>query len=645
MHAYSHLPEIPETFPLIRDLEDIKAIESIPLAQRIGNCWDVNQWIQRGMRREPQKAAFHFLQDADPEETPITIRYEELLARTHQAANLFYSLGVRAGDAVLILLPTFVQIFPAQYGALAAGIGCCVNWMLKPVHLAALIRAANAKVVVALGPTPGFDIWEGLASIRAQLPAGLRVLSVQAPGGSKLPDSDFDTLCARQPFDRQIFERVVTPDEIAAYVHSGGTTGVPKLVKITFRALAYRCWYNPMVCAYGPRDVYFSLSTLFHVTGFITEGILTAVSSLTAVVPSPMNARAKQFVANYWKLVERYRITRLKASPPTMSLLAKNPPKSEDISSLGDFTTVGGSPTPVELAREIHRLLGIRLLNTYGSTEYSQNCMHAPRDGDPRFGSSGIRMPHFQVKAVVLDRHGEIERECSPGEIGVLVVRSPTVTPGYLDDRQNQGIFTREGFFKSRDVGRFDAEGYLWITGRITDLIIRGGHNIEPALIEEPLHRHPQVAIAAAVGKPDAYAGELPVAYVQLVKGASVTERDLLAYAADNVSERAAVPKEVRIVDAIPLTDVGKPHKVKLRHDAAQRVFTAEIALALEGRILFDVKVDADQTHGTAAIITIAVPDPGSRKAIEESIHGVMKQYAVHYEIRLQESTAAGGEP
>ena len=121
----------------------------------------------------------------------------------------------------------------------------------------------------------------------------------------------------------------------------------------------------------------------------------------------------------------------------------------------------------------------------------------------------------------------------------------------------------RRGF--PGDLGRQDAQGYFYLTGRKKELIIRGGHNIDPASIEEPLHRHPAVQIAAAVGRPDAHAGELPVAYVQLKPGACATEDELLSFAREQITERAATPKAIRLVAAMPLTGVGKIFKPELR--------------------------------------------------------------------------------
>src|SRR5262249_22525860 len=152
----------------------------------------------------------------DPESAAVEISYAALNARANQAANLFHSLGVTADDVVLFILPTLPQLFVTMLGALAAGIGCGVNWMLKPDQLAELVRATKAKVIVTLGPTPGYEIWENVQAIRPDIPSTVPILTVPGPGGAIIPETDFDTLAARQPGDRLIFARKVAPDDIAA---------------------------------------------------------------------------------------------------------------------------------------------------------------------------------------------------------------------------------------------------------------------------------------------------------------------------------------------------------------------------------------------------------------------------------------------
>ena len=624
-------PPLPEAHPPIRSLRDIEALERVPLESRIFS-WNVNDWIRRGWDRDPAKVALHFLQHADPDETPDSVTYEELRRRSTQAANLFHSLGMGPADAVLFLLPTLPQLYYTQFGGLATGVACCVNWMLKPAQVLDLVRSAGTRVLVVLGPTPGFEIWENVQSIRDQLPPSVKLLSVQALGGEKIPGSDFDTLCAGQPGDRLLFERKVTPDDIAGYVHSGGTTGSPKLVKLTHRGFSFKCWANAVIADFLPDDAVFATHPHFHIAGFFGRGILPVAYGMTMVSPSPLGARDRNFITRHWKLVEKYRITHFGGVPTTLSLLAKNPPKGEDISRLKPHGTAGSAALPAEIGREFERMIGIRTLLIYGSTETTQSICQPPRNGEPRYGSSGIRFPYSEVKAVKLDRDGEIERECAVGEPGVVVIKGPSVTPGYMNPKHNQGVFTRDGYFKSGDIGRFDADGYLWITGRVKDLIIRSGHNIEPAIIEDTLLKHPDVVLVAAVGKPDAYAGELPICYVQLVKGSGTSGEELAAFALERISERAAAPREVIVLERMPLTDIEKPDKVKLRQDAAERAYRAALGEALETD--FSVSVRPDETHGTVVNIGLLTGDAAARAGLERRAHEVMKAYAVHYVIQ-----------
>ncbi len=142
-----------------------------------------------------------------------------------------------------------------------------------------------------------------------------------------------------------------------------------------------------------------------------------------------------------------------------------------------------------------------------------------------------------------------------------MLLSGDTVTLGYKSDAQNAKAWARPGWLNTGDLGRFDADGYLWLAGRAKDIIIRGGHNIDPAVIEEALNLHSAVETAAGTGKPDARVGEMPVAFVTLRPGLSATSDELAAFARDNVSERAAAPTSVTILDAMPLTAVGKIFK------------------------------------------------------------------------------------
>src|SRR5262245_3113165 len=418
----------------LRTLHDVEELERVPLEQRIFS-WNLNDWIDRGCALDPDKIAIRYIADADPDSEPLAITYAGLRARANQAANLFHSLGVSSRDVVLYILPTVPQLYVTMLGALACGIACGVNWMLEPAHLAELARATKAKVIVTLGPTDGYKIWENLQAIRSEIPSSVHILTVPGPGGTVIPDSDFDTLAARQPGERLLFDRKVAPDDIAAYVHSGGTTGSPKLVRLTHRGFAYKCWANAVVMAHTPDDVILADYPMFHIAGIFARGYFAIAHGMSIVIPSPVGARDKRFIENYWRFVERFGITIFSGVPTTLAQLAKafsgkaeasfpqkmrpdkaSGPRGERLASLREYACTGSTAFPAEVGRQIEKLIGVRVLLTYGATEYTQNVTQAPRDGDPKYGSPGIRLPYTQVRTVELDGDA-IKRECDVDEI------------------------------------------------------------------------------------------------------------------------------------------------------------------------------------------------------------------------------------
>jgi fatty-acyl-CoA synthase len=612
----------------LRTLADVEALERMPLGDRIWS-WNLNDWLAQGAARDPNKIAIRFIADGNPESPQTTLTYRELQTQARRVANLFHSCGVGPGDPVIFLLPTLPELYVVMLGSVSAGVACSINWMLKGDQLAELIRSTRAKVIVALGPTPGFEIWENLQAVRGAIPPAIRIFTVAGPGGAASPDSDLLTCAAAMPGGRLSFERQVKPDDIAALIHSGGTTSSPKLVKLTHRGFAYKCWANAVVMAHTPDDVIFADYPMFHIAGIFGRGYIAVAYGMQIVIPSPLGAREKRFIENYWKFVDKFKISFFSGVPTTLAQLAKSKPAGEDLSSLRDYACTGSTAFPAEVARQIESAIGVRVLLTYGATEYTQNVTQAPRDGDPKYGSPGIRLPYTQVKVVELDDNGHVRRECGTDEIGVVIVKGPSVTPGYLDPKYNAGIFTADGWFNSGDLGRFDADGYLWLTGRIKDVIIRSGHNIDPTVIEETLLKHQDVLLAAAVSKPDAYAGELPIAYVQLVAGAATTAEDLQQFALAHIPERPAAPKEIVILDRMPLTDVGKPIKTQLRADAARRTFREILEPVAEGLL---VDVVPDRVKGQVAVIAVA-GEEGQRPAIEAAIHDKMKAFSTAYRV------------
>jgi len=236
----------------------------------------------------------------------------------------------------------------------------------------------------------------------------------------------------------------------------------------------------------------------------------------------------------------------------------------------------------------------------------------------------------------IVDDEGRFVREAETDEIGVVCIKGPNVFNGYLDEAHNVGIWPKEGWFNTGDLGRQDTDGYFWLTGRKKELIIRGGHNIDPAVIEEPLYRLPGIQVAAAVGRPDPHAGEVPVAYVQLQEGAELNEEQILNYMKNEIGERAAIPKEILIVEQMPLTPVGKIFKPALRWDATQRVYQQEIDALGDLIESVDVKVTEDKVHGTRVVIHIKAQEGIDPETIKTRLTEILARYTVYFELIVE---------
>jgi len=340
----------------------------------------------------------------------------------------------------------------------------------------------------------------------------------------------------------------------------------------------------------------------FHVGGSIVGGLSPIAHGWTVVLPTALGARNPNVVRDWWSIVETQRVAVAGAVPTSLAAIMNVPREGYDLSSLKAFVS-GGSTVPVELIRRIEGELGVPVVEGYGMTEVHCYSTMNPMHGERRPGSVGLRLPYTEVRVADVGPDGTIRRDCPLGTIGHVLMRGPQVTPGYLDKRHDKGAMLSDGWLDSGDLGRLDKDGYLWLTGRSKDLIIRGGHNIDPIVIEEALVRHPAVETAAAVGLPDAYAGEVPIAFVQLKAGAHAAPDELREFCRQEIPERAAVPVQVVPIPQMPLTGVGKIFKPALRLDAAQRAFQAALApLKAEG-ITAEVMVRNDPTHGTLAVV------------------------------------------
>ncbi|MGE0348473.1 AMP-binding protein [Hydrogenophaga sp.] len=539
-------------------LADIEALERRPLAE-VAPQRTPYGLIRTAAERFGDREAFTFLRDADLASTPRRMSYRELLAGIHRAANAFRALGIGPDDSVALLAPNTPEAHAVLWGAQLAGRVCPINVLLQPDHIAALMQAANAKLLVALGPNAELAVWPTALKVQQHHACALVPITVDeaVPGLASLQE-----LMAAQP-DTLGFEPDLNPDRVVALFHTGGTTGAPKLAQHTAGNEAHTAWFAHAYYGCDEHSVEVNGFPLFHVAGAFVYGLALLAIGARQVLPTLGGMRNTGFVQRYWRFCEREGVTHLACVPTVLASLL-GVPVDADISRIRAAYT-GGSPLPAELAQRFEAVTGIPVRNILGMTEcaglVSIEPLHAPRVP----GSAGWRLPFTEAHAVPWrDGEAKLDERCAPGETGVVVLRGPHMSPGYLDATRNAGMF-EQGWIVSGDLGHLDAEGRVHLTGRAKDVIIRGSHNIDPGLVEDAFLAHPAVAQCAVVAEPDAYAGEVPAAFVVLRSGEAIDGDALLRAVAPQVYERPAVPRRVVVVDALPLTAIGKVFKPALR--------------------------------------------------------------------------------
>jgi long-chain acyl-CoA synthetase len=495
------------------------------------------------------------------------ISYARLGAMVGGFSRVMTELGIGPGSTVALYLPNTPWHPVAFFGALKTGARC--------VHLSPLdaertlghkISDSGARVLVTtdLAPLLGMALKLLDAGRVERIYIGEDATWGEA-GGERMPiperadvvrlDAGLADLAA--PADIPS----VDPNDVALLQYTGGTTGLPKGAMLTHANLAaavgqYKAWVTGWGMSTAGEERVLCVLPLFHIYA-LTTILLRHLQEGNEIL-----LRQRFDAAQTLDDIEQRRLTAFPGVPTMWIAIAGIPGlEKRDLSSLR-YAASGGAPLPVEVAHRLEALIGLTLRGGWGMTETSPAGTNLPLRGPVKHGSIGIPLPGVELDIVSLD---DPTRVLPPGEVGELRVRGPNVTKGYWNrPDENATAFVGDRFLTG-DVGRMDEDGWFFIVERKKDMIISGGFNVYPQMIEQAIYEHPAVAECVVVGIPDAYRGEAAKAFVTLRPGATAPSLDgLRDFLADKLG-RHEMPTALEIRESLPRTPVGKLSRVELR--------------------------------------------------------------------------------
>ncbi len=598
------------------NLADIRAIEAEAPYDDLDLARTMYEFLTRAKTAFGPRPAISFQLQSGPKDRAETLSWADLHGKVTQAANLFRKLGIGPQDVVAYVLPNAMETAVVLLAGAVAGVVNPINPLLEPDQIASILRETGAKVVVTLRAFPKTELPQRVAKAVSLAPGVTHVLEVDLARYLGFPQNivvnfvrpknptthaakvlTLKDECAKQRSDALDFPDDPA-DRVTAYFHTGGTTGMPKVAQHRASGMIYNGWLGARLL-FRAQDTVLCPLPLFHVFAAYPVLMSMIASGAHVVFPTPAGYRGEGVFDNLWKLIERWHVTYLITVPTALSALLQRPVNAKIDTLRNAFS--GSAPLPIELFNRFEKTTGVQIVEGYGLTECTCLVSVNPPEGAKKIGSVGIPFPHTKVRILMAEGAGW--RDCALDEVGEICVSNPGVYPGhtYTEADKNKTLFADGTYLRTGDLGRLDADGYLFITGRAKDLIIRGGHNIDPAVIEEALMGNPAVAFVGAIGQPDAHSGELPCAYVELVKGATLDADTLIAYARANITERAAVPKHIEVLAELPKTAIGKIFKPELRRLAITRVLNA--ALRDAGLAAQVSQVVEDKKRGLVAYI------------------------------------------
>ena len=584
--------------------------------------------LSRANAANPTGTAIIYIEDADTLSTS-KLTHAEFIARLHQMAHLFRELGVGRHDVVSILSPNVTDALVAFFAAETVGIANPINFLLRSDEVEAMMRAVGSKVLVTIGPEAP-DLWSKAEHMRKSVPSLAHIVTIGVASGDTI---SLRTALNDRPTAPPSTDLLPAAEDVAAYFHTGGTTGSPKVAQHLHRNQVFSAEALADSWQFDGTTRALNGLPIFHVAGSLLLGLSPLGRGAEVILPTVTGFRNPRVIANYWRLIESLRVTVGGGIPTTLVSLLDVPIGDADISSLRFFMT-GGTYMPAAIAKSLKERCSIEVRQLYGMTETAGLIAACHHSSVPDPHSIGEVIVGAQVEARELQGNDGVGRPVAKGKTGVLVTKGPHVFPGYLFNGDKSGPFTDDGWLITGDIGFCGSDGRVVVTGRAKDVIIRSGHNIDPAVIEEAAGKCLGVGIAAAVGMPDAYAGEVPVVYLTVASGSSVSPESLMVQLADNVPEPPARPRHVFILDEMPTTAVGKIDKTALRRDATRRAVQAALASLsfLEGE---NTDVAVRESEGGRLMVTVSTSQIHHElSALTQSISETLGRYGFAHEVR-----------
>ena len=461
--------------------------------------------------------------------------YSELEAACAHAAQQLHLRALRAGDAVALALPNVPAFIAYLFGILRIGATVVpLNPGLTSRELCWLIRESGARAIVTTA-----ELAQHLESDGGAPPVQ-QVVTVE-------PGKPLD--CATSASGADIGGDA---GDAALLIFTSGTTGRPKGVVLTHRNVLANTAQVAERTALSSRDRVLTVMPLFHANGLMNNTILPLRTGASIVL------RPRFDLDEFWRVVERFRPSYFTAVPTVFARLMDAWDGRADTSSLR-FVRSGAAPMAPSLQRLVEKRLGVPVVLSYGLSEATCTCTMNPPDATRRTGSVGRALGDEVV--AILDADG---RGAPPGEVGEVAVQGPNVMSGYFNAPDATAQALRNGWLHTGDMGYVDADGFLFLTDRKKDIIIRGGENISPREVEEVLLEFPAVAQAAVVGAPDREWGEQVIAFVVPRASCELVVDELHAFCRERLA-RFKLPRRVHVVTSLVVTSVGKVDKVRLR--------------------------------------------------------------------------------